>query len=201
MLSDVDLSNTHSINPLLYQRCYFGRLLAPPYRHPQVRIGAYTYGFRRETFFAYHPSDYVEVGKFCSIADGVRFVFGEHQTDNVASYPLRALCFGHEPHADSGSKGPISIGNDVWIGANAIILSGVNIGDGAVIAAGGVVTCAVPAYAVFGGVPARLLRQRLPADQVAALLRIRWWDWPIEKIKHNADLFYGSVAEFISMHE
>ncbi|MFM7364403.1 MAG: hypothetical protein ACKO11_07870 [Cuspidothrix sp.] len=84
---------------------------------------------------------------------------------------------------------------------NSMILSGVTIGDGAVIAAGAVVNQNVPPYAVMGGVPAKLLKFRLNSDQIDALLRIQWWNWPITKIEDNLDIFYSDVDKFISVHD
>ena len=100
-------------------------------------------------------------GSTCSIGDGVRFVFGEHRTDRVTTFPLRAICFNEAPHADALSKGDIVVGNDVWVGAGAIILSGVKIGNGAIVAAGAIVAKDVPLYSIVGGVPAKVIRMRL----------------------------------------
>jgi acetyltransferase-like isoleucine patch superfamily enzyme len=193
-------SATHPLNPSLYLRGLDGRRYAPPFFHPQIEVGDHTYGMRRECFFPYHPDDRVTIGKFCSIADGVKFVFGNHATGQVATFPLKALCLGHEPHADSLSKGHIEIGNDVWIGLNAVILSGVKIGDGAVIGAGAVVTKSVEPYHVVGGVPAVVLKTRLRPDQIKSLLQIAWWNWSIDKIKQNEALFYGDVDAFLAVH-
>lgn len=195
-----EVSGTAAVNALLYVRQYEGRNQAPVFTHPQIEVDAHSYGLKRECFFSYHPDDRVVIGKFCSIADGVRFVFGHHRTDCVTTFPLRALCFGGAPHEDSKSKGRIEIGNDVWIGANALILSGVKIGHGAVIAAGSVVSKSIPPYSIFGGVPAKLIKLRLRDDQIFQLSKIQWWDWPIEKIKENEGLFYGDVDEFIKVH-
>jgi len=200
LLQGTDHWEGHPLNTEIYRRGLDGRTF-DRFTHPQVTVGEYTYGLRREAFFPYHPDDRVTIGRFCSIADGVRFVFGEHDPGRVSTFPFKAVCFGREPHADSGSKGNIVIGNDVWIGVNAVILSGVQIGHGAVVAAGAVVTRSVPPYALAGGVPARVIRYRLRADQIAALLDIRWWDWPLEKIRQNLDLFYGDADEFIRRHQ
>jgi acetyltransferase-like isoleucine patch superfamily enzyme len=170
------------------------------FAHPQVQVGRHTYGLRRESIFIYHPDDRVVIGRFCSIADGVRFVLGEHRLDCVTTFPLRANCFGDLPHADARSKGLIQVGNDVWIGVNAVILSGVQIGDGAVVAAGAVVARDAPPYAIVGGVPARIIKYRLRPDQIEALLNIRWWDWPLDEIEENLPLFYGDVDLFIRTH-
>ena len=200
VLDKPELSATHKINRSIYFRAFEGRKLALPYSHPQVSVGDYTYGFRPESFFSYHPDDRVRIGKFCSLADGVKFVFGHHPTNQVATYPFRALCCGYASYYDAKSKGHIEIGNDVWIGLNVIILSGVKIGDGAVIAAGSVVTKSIPAYSIYGGVPAKFIKHRLHDDHISELLKIKWWNWPIEKIRENEALFYGDVDEFIKAH-
>lgn len=96
---------------------------------------------------------------------------------------------------------PTHIGNDVWIGLEAVILPGITIADGAVIAAGAVVTKDVPPYAVVGGNPATILKFRFCPEIIAALLQIRWWDWTDEKIAANRDLFDGPVEEFVRHHE
>lgn len=198
-LNDVDQSLTHPVNPLIYARSLEGRAMAP-FSHPQVQVGEYSYGLRRESFFPYHPDDRVTIGKYCSIADGVRFVFGEHRLDHVSTFPLKAICFGALPHAEAGSKGQIIVGSDVWIGVNAVVLSGNQIGPGAVVAAGSVVTKNVPPYAIVGGVPAQIIKYRFSSNQIEALLEIQWWDWPLEKIHENLALFYGDVDAFIEKH-
>lgn len=91
----------------------------------------------------------------------------------------------------------VKIGNDVWIGARAIILPAVTVGDGAIIGAGAVITHDVPSYAVVGGVPAKILRFRFDKDQIEKLLRIAWWNWSEKKIVENLDYFYGDVYDFI----
>jgi virginiamycin A acetyltransferase len=96
-----------------------------------------------------------------------------------------------------GKNNFVIIGNDVWVGINAIILAGVKIGDGAVIGAGAVVTRDVPAYAIVAGVPAKILRYRYTKEQRAELLKIAWWNWSDEKIKNYADYFYGDIDDFI----
>jgi len=199
ILSNEHESRTCALNRVLFQRSYDGGRLGG-FSHPQVAVGAYTYGLRRDSFFAYHPEDRVRIGNFCSIADGVRFVFGGHRTDIVSTFPFRAICFGETPHAEALSKGDIVVGHDVWIGRNAMILSGVTIGNGAVVAAGAVVTKDVAPYAMTGGVPAKIIKMRFDPDQIAALERIQWWNWPIEKIRENLDLFYGAPEAFIRRH-
>jgi len=199
-LDDEHETKTCALNRILYERSSDGRQLAR-FSHPQLEVGEFTYGLRRESFFPYHPNDRVRIGKFCSIADGVRFIFGGHRVDTVSTFPFRAICFGEVPHADALTKGDISVGHDVWIGTGALILSGVKIGNGAVVAAGAVVTKDVAPYAVVGGVPAKTIKMRFNPNEIVALENIQWWNWPIEKIKENLDLFYGNLSHFIEKHQ
>ena len=147
----------------------------------------------------------VRIGSFTSIASGVEIVpGGGHHLDWVTTFPVR-LKFGLPGALQDGhpeSKGPIVIGNDVWLGRNSLILSGVTIGDGAVVAAGAVVTSDIPPYAIAGGVPAKVLRYRFSPEQIAALQRIRWWEWSDETIAARAeDLCGGDLDEFIRRYD
>lgn len=139
------------------------------------------------------PSEVIKIGKFSGIAAGVKIFSGsEHFSRNVAGYPLKLLYF-HKPEGlvkDVYSRGPTIIGNDVLIMYNAIILSGVTIGDGAFIGAGAVVRKNVPPYAIMLGNPARLAGYRFSEEQIKALLRIRWWDWSDKEIKEYEEYFY-----------
>jgi len=199
VFKDASAQPGHPLHADIYRIGIAGRPF-DNFSSPQVAVGEFTYGIRRESFPFYHPDDRVSIGRFCSIADGVRFVFGEHRTDLVSTFPFEAVCFGGPPHIDARSKGHIVVGNDVWIGTNAIILSGVTVGHGAVIAAGAVVTRDVPPYAIVGGVPARIIKHRLAPHQIEDLLQIKWWDWPIEIIRENLALFNGDPDAFIERH-
>jgi acetyltransferase-like isoleucine patch superfamily enzyme len=199
ILGDEQQSRTCELNRVLYERSADGRRLSR-FSHPQVEVGEHTYGLQRECFIAYHPDDRVQIGKYCSIGDGVRFVFGEHRTDRVTTFPLRAICFNEAQHADALSKGDIVVGNDVWIGVGAVILSGVKIGNGAIVAAGAIVAKDVPLYSIVGGVPAKVIRMRLSEAQINALEKIQWWNWPLDKVKANLEWFYGDVDAFIQHH-
>jgi acetyltransferase-like isoleucine patch superfamily enzyme len=139
----------------------------------------------------------VVIGDYCSIAEGVTIFIGhEHRTDWVTTYPLNGD--GNEHLA---SKGDVVIGNDVWIGRNATILSGVTVGDGAVIGACALVTKDVPPYAIVGGVPAKVLKYRFTPEQIAALQRIQWWEWPTEKINQAAPLLLSAdIRKFIDAY-
>ena len=170
----------------------------------KVRVGAFTSG----TPFILSPlkSDSVTIGKFCSIAaDSVMIPTIGHipprgyDKYRVSTYPLAKLKKDgwRDSYSLPNEAGSIAVGNDVWIGARAIILSGVTIGDGAIIGAGAVVTRNVPPYAVVAGVPANVIRFRYSPEQISSLLKIAWWNWSLEKIKSNMDYFYGDVDDFI----
>lgn len=161
-------------------------------------IGAYTYGTPK--IYQWDDRTRLSIGKHCSIAKDVAILLGgEHRTDWVTTYPFNQFfrdaegIMGH-PH----SKGDVIIGNDVWIGMGATILSGVTIGDGAVIAAHSLVTKDVPPYAIAGGNPARIIRLRFPEEVICRLQAIAWWDWPIEKIRQGMPLLmHNDIEAFI----
>lgn len=131
----------------------------------------------------------VEVGSFCSIARNVSIQEFNHRHDRISSYFIFQNIFGDSAQKDIDSEGEIVIGNDVWIGTNASILSGVKIGHGAVIAANCVVTKNVPDYAIVGGVPAQKIKMRFTPEIIDRLLKIEWWNWHLDKIKKNQHLF------------
>lgn len=141
------------------------------------------------------------IGKFCSIACGARFLFtsANHAQTSLSTYPFPIFFeeWGLDVQnitAAWDNRGDIVIGNDVWIGYEAIILSGVTIGDGAIIGARAVVTKDVPPYTIVGGVPAKPIRKRFSEDAVSALLKIQWWNWPPERIReHIADIQTGRI--------
>lgn len=131
------------------------------------------------------------IGSFCSIANDVIIGTGSHPTNLFSTSPLMYHCKNtfnmslvDSDHQFDEYK-PIIIGNDVWIGARAIILDGVNVSDGAIIGAGAVVTKNVPPYAIVAGVPARIIKYRFPPDKIESFLVLKWWSWPISKIKER----------------
>lgn len=170
-------------NPDNQARLHLAKLIA---RRPgQIAVGAWTYG-RPKVRFA-ESGARLTIGRYGSIADGVEILLGgNHRTDWVTTYPFPALP-GLWPEAAGvgGShmtRGDVTIGHDVWLGSQCMVLSGVSIGTGAVVAARAVVTRDVPPYAIVGGNPARVLRQRFDEAQVAALLASRWWLRPRDEI-------------------
>lgn len=138
--------------------------------------------------------DKLKIGKFCSIACGTKFLFNSanHTLDSLSTYPFPL--FFEEWNLEKekvteawDNRGDIVIGNDVWIGYEAVILSGVTIGDGAIIGTRAVVTKDVPPYTIVGGVPAKPIRKRFDEKVIKELLKIKWWDWTEEKIARNIE--------------
>jgi acetyltransferase-like isoleucine patch superfamily enzyme len=171
-------------------------------RRPLTTIGDFTYGL--PNIMEYGEGSALEIGKYCSIAENVLILLGgEHRTDWITTYPFPILAEGWQDAAaiqgHPRSKGNVVIGNDVWIGTGATILSGVKIGDGAVIGAHAVVAKDVDSYAIAVGNPVKIVRKRFSESQVSALLRIRWWDWPTDKIKQRVQLLCSDrIDEFIA---
>jgi len=163
----------------------------------EIRIGEGTYGDPRIS--TWRNTDKVVIGRYCSIGRSVRILAGgEHPIGSVSTYPLRTmLVHRRRRNVDVASKGPVVIGSDVWIGDEAMILSGVSIGNGAVVAARSLVTSDVPPFTVVGGQPARVLKQRFSPEQVARLQEVAWWEWPRDRILDNIDLFDLPVDAFL----
>ena len=169
-------------------------------------IGEYTYQWQSLIIDEYVGSEAkVSIGKFCSIAKNVRIITGGiHPTDWISTYPFRNQFNLPGKNRDGMPKtsGDIIVGHDVWIGTGVTILSGVKIGNGAVVATGAVVTKDIPAYAIVGGVPAKVIKYRFTPNQIKDLEMINWYDWHIEKIKDNIHLLSSnSIEEFISIHK
>jgi len=146
-------------------------------RYPQYTIGKWTYGDPK--IRSWGEGATLRMGAFCSIAEGVKiFLGGEHRTDWVTTFPFSVLWeSGHGIKGHPKTKGDVIIGNDVWLGADCVIMSGVTIGDGAVVGARTVVTRDIPPYSVVAGNPAAIVKKRFDDATIERLLRIRWWDW------------------------
>lgn len=195
------------------QVCYIKNTVT----NPNIIIGDYTYyddpvdaeNFERNVLYHFpFIGDKLVIGKFCAIARDVKFIMNgaSHKTSGISTYPFQIFGNGWEkvmPAAeDLPFKGDTVIGNDVWIGYEALIMPGVKVGNGAIIAARSVVTADVPAWSVVGGNPAKIIRSRFPADSIAILEKLAWWDWPVEKISRHLPLIVaGDVAALAAAAE
>ncbi len=171
--------------------------------NPAIIVGEYTMyndfvndpvEFERNNVLYHYPinHDRLIIGKFCSIACSAKFLFNSanHTLSSLSVYPFPLFYeeWGLEKENVTDAwdnNGDIVIGNDVWIGYEAVILAGVTVGDGAVIAARAVVTKDVPPYTIVGGVPAKPIRKRFPEETISGLLSLKWWDWPKERVARN----------------
>ncbi|NOU72973.1 chloramphenicol acetyltransferase [Paenibacillus sp. LMG 31458] len=164
--------------------------------NPNIEIGDYTYyddnnnplDFEKNVLYHFDfIGDKLKIGKFCAIASNSKFIMNgaNHNTNFFTIFPFGAFGGGWEVGLKNLSgrfKGDTVIGSDVWIGYNATIMPGVNVGDGAIIATNAVVTKDVPPYSIVGGNPAKLIRYRFDEETINILNTIKWWDWDIEKI-------------------
>lgn len=187
-------------------------------KDPQIEVGDYTiYNdfvanpllFEKNNVLYHYPihREKLIIGKFCSIACGTKFLF------NCANHSLKSLStytfplFYEEWELEKlnittawDNKGDIVIGNDVWIGYKAVIMAGVHIGDGAIIAACAVVTKDVPPYTIVGGTPAKEIRKRFDAEVIRQLLMLKWWDWSIDKIRKCLPyIMEGKINELLAI--
>lgn len=176
--------------------CYIKNVI----KNPNIIVGDYTYydhlecpeKFEENVLYQYDfIGDKLIIGNFCAIATGVKFIMNgaNHKMSGFTTYPFGIFGNGWEAGIpelkDLPFKGDTVIGNDVWIGFETVIMPGVKIGDGVIIAAKSVITKDVPPYTIVGGNPASLIRKRFSDEVVDLLLKIKWWDWPAEKITKN----------------
>ena len=170
---------------------------------PNIIVGDYTYyddcggAEKFEEHVTHHYEfigDKLIIGKFCAIGKGVEFIMNgaNHRMNSVTTYPFNIMGGGWEKCtpklSDLPLKGDTVVGNDVWIGQNVTVLPGVHIGDGAVVGANSVVSKDVPPYHVVGGNPVKVIRKRFDDKTIALLLKIKWWDWPAEKITEHLEM-------------
>lgn len=192
--------NQNNIYPSQYDR--FTVYLKNVVKNPFIEIGDYTIlhdflhdptEFEKTCVLYHYPKanhDRLKIGKFCSIGAGAKFLFNaaNHTMHSLSSYPFPVLNAewnvpGMKTTDAWDNHGDILIGNDVWIGYEALILAGVTIGDGAIIGARAVVTHDVPPYTIAGGVPAKPIRKRFDDATIVELLKLQWWNWPEERIQ------------------
>lgn len=190
-----DPSNKHPMDGFP-QVCFIKNTV----NNPNIIIGEYTYyddpqdseNFERNVLYHFpFIGDKLIIGKFCAIAKGARFIMNgvNHKLSGISTYPFQIFGNGWEKvmpaHGDLPYKGDTVIGNDVWIGYEALIMPGVQIGNGAIISARSVVTSDVAPYTIVGGNPAKSIKIRFEPDAVSKLEALAWWNWPIELISHH----------------
>src|SRR4051812_35874915 len=184
--------------------------LEPLITDTRIEVGEYTYyddpvdplAFEREAvLYGYGPERLI-IGRYCAIASGVRFLLpgANHADRGPSTFPF-GIFGGPWSHTmdlvmGAPSRGDTVVGNDVWFGYQALVMPGVTIGDGAVVAAASVVTKDVPPYAVVAGNPAQVIRRRYEDAEVELLLRSAWWHWPAELVtEHARTIMAGDVTQ------
>ena len=189
-------------------------------KDPQIEVGDYTiYNdfvadpllFEKNNVLYHYPihKDKLIIGKFCSIACGMKFLFNcaNHTQKSLSTYTFPLFYEEWELEKSNittawDNKGDIVIGNDVWIGYEAVIMAGVHIGDGAIIAARAVVTKDVPPYTIVGGTPAKEIRKRFDADVIQQLLMLKWWNWSTDKIRQCLPyIAEGKMNELLTINK
>ena len=178
--------------------------------NPNIIVGDYTYyddpkdseDFERNVLYHFpFIGDQLIIGKFCALARDIKFIMNgaNHKLDGFSTYPFQIFGNGWEkvaPQAgDLPYKGDTVIGNDVWIGYEAVIMPGIRVGDGAIIAAKSVVVSDVSPYTIVGGNPSKYIRQRFDDEVIRSLLEIAWWNWDIEKITRNLEKIVAADIE------
>ena len=180
--------------------------------NPNIEVGEYTYyddfesveNFEKNVKYLFDfTGDKLIIGKFCMIASDVTFIMNgaNHLTDAISAYPFAVFGAGWAEAMEGRTyptKGNTVVGNDVWLGYGANIMPGMTIGHGAIVATKAVVTKDVPPYAIVGGNPARVLRMRFPKEEIARLLELAWWDWPVEKITANVGVLTSNHVRDLS---
>ena len=169
------------------------------------QVGKHSYG--APNILAFGEGKKVYIGKYCSIALNVTvFLGGNHRLDWCTTYPFPALT--HKWPEAAGvtghplSNGDVRIANDVWLGQNSTIMSGLTVGDGAVVGASSLVTKDVPPYAIVGGNPARIIKYRFSPELIRRFLQIKWWDWPETQVRSLLpDLVSSDIEGFLSKAE
>ena len=183
--------------------------LKPLVTEPNIEIGDFTYyddpdgpdKFAQKCVLHHYPfiGDKLIIGKFCAIAEGARFIMNgaNHAMSGFSTYPFNIFGHGWEKGFDPATwskevRGDTVVGSDVWIGMEAVILPGVEIGHGAIIAAKSVVTHDVAPYAIVAGNAAKVVKMRFDDRTIRRLLALAWWDWPVDKIGRNLDAIRGA---------
>lgn len=181
-------------------------------KNPRIIIGDFTIhhdfndptDFETENVLYLNPEnhDRLIIGKYVSIASGVRFIMNgaNHKMDSFVTFPFPVVAHNWgldmERQEAWDIEGDTIIGNDVWLGYESIIMPGVHIGDGAIVAARSLVTKDVPPYTIVGGSPARIIKKRFDDEAITLLQRLQWWDWDVQKVRANIKpLMSGHIEE------
>ncbi len=197
----------HTLHPVAGQPRVV--LLKPLIDSPLVEIGEFTYyddpefaaEFESRNILYHYGPERLVIGRFCSLATDVRFIMNgaNHRMSGPSTFPFPIMGGDWAEHVDLlhdlPQSGDTVVGNDVWIGRSALIMPGAHIGDGSIVAAGSVVTGAVPPYSIVAGNPARIVRRRFDDDQIDRLLQVRWWDWSLDRITDNIDWIMAGAVE------
>ncbi|MCZ4306066.1 Vat family streptogramin A O-acetyltransferase [Zoogloeaceae bacterium G21618-S1] len=200
-----DPTNPHPM-PGFPQVCFIRNCVT----NPNIVIGDYTYyddpddptGFERNVLYHFpFIGDKLVIGKFCAIARGAKFIMNgaNHKLSGISTYPFQIFGSGWETVMPGPNDLPFKddtvVGNDVWIGYEALIMPGVRIGNGAIVSSRAVVAADVPPYSIVGGNPARVIKSRFAPDAVATLESLAWWDWPVETITAHLPLIVAGDVE------
>jgi virginiamycin A acetyltransferase len=183
--------------------------LKPLVQAANIEIGDFTYyddpagpeHFVEKCVLYHYPfiGDRLVIGRYCAIAEGAKFVMNgaNHAMSGFSTFPFNIFGDGWEEGFDPATwaqevRGDTIVGNDVWIGMEALVMPGVTIGHGAIVATRAVVSRDVPPYAIVAGNPARVVNSRFDAETVDRLLAVAWWDWPVDKVTRNLDAVRGA---------
>lgn len=170
-----------------------GTVMKEVFHFDAVEVGKYTYGALR--VLTDNEQNRLKIGHFCSIAPDVVFIPGsDHALDTVSTFPFKVKCLG-QSYGEAVSKGDIIVEDDVWIGYGSTILSGVRIGQGAVVAAGSVVTKDIPPYAIVGGVPANVIKYRFDSDLINQLLQVDFGKLDQMNVQEHLDELYTKLKD------
>ncbi|MFI6996708.1 CatB-related O-acetyltransferase [Nocardia sp. NPDC050175] len=184
--------------------------LRPLVTSPLIEVGEYSYyddpddptAFETRNVLYHYGPDKLIIGKFCALGTGTRFIMNgaNHRMDGPSTFPFPTMGGSWSDHFDllTGlpSRGDTIVGNDVWFGNGVTVMPGVQIGHGAIISTASVVVSDVPDYAIVGGNPARLIRTRYEDKDIARLLAVSWWDWPVDHLtEHIRTIMSGNIAD------
>jgi virginiamycin A acetyltransferase len=182
----------------------------------RILVGDYTYyddpegpeNFEKNVLYHYSfTGDRLIIGRYCAIAKNVRFIMNgaNHKTSGISTFPFSIFGHGWErvipKEGELPCKGDTVVGNDVWLGYDSLIMPGVRIGHGAIVASRSVVASRVAPYAVVAGNPAQELMRRFPEEAIKRLLAIAWWNWPVEKVSRHLHLIVGGDIDALERAE